>query len=150
MRISFPRTGPAATLVLSMGFLVACAHSVPADSSTTGTQPAPDRTIESDDIDRASHRSVAEILEGRVSGVVVRRTADGLAVRLRGASSFQSSTEPLYVIDGTPVRPGPGGALAGISAYDIESIRVLKDAADTALYGARGGNGVIEITTKRP
>ena len=54
------------------------------------------------------------------------------------------------MIDGFPIQPGPGGALVGISPYDIESIKVLKDPVETAIYGLRGANGVIVITTKRP
>jgi TonB-dependent SusC/RagA subfamily outer membrane receptor len=53
------------------------------------------------------------------------------------------------VLDGVPITPGPGGSLTGIDPYDIESIKVLKDPADTAMYGMRGANGVIIITTKR-
>ena len=86
----------------------------------------------------------------RFPGVVVTRTPDGgLAVRIRGTTSIHGSNEPLYVIDGVPIRPGPGGALAGINPYDIESIEVLKDPASTTMYGVRGANGVIVITTKR-
>ena len=73
----------------------------------------------------------------------------GIAVRIRGASSFNGSNEPLYVLDGFPMTPGPGGALTGINPYDIASIDVLKDAASTAIYGSRGANGVILIETKR-
>ena len=68
---------------------------------------------------------------------------------IRGATSIYGNNEPLYVLDGIPIQPGPGGTLAGISPYDIESIQVLKDPADTALYGMRGANGVIVIKTKR-
>ena len=54
------------------------------------------------------------------------------------------------MVDGIAIEAGPGGALTGINPHDIESIRVLKDAADTAMYGLRGANGVIVIRTKRP
>ena len=91
------------------------------------------------------------MLEGRVAGVDVQRTPDGgIAVRIRGASSFNGNTQPLYIIDGMPIEPGPGGSLTGISIADIESIKVLKDAASLTLYGSRGANGVIIIKTKRP
>ena len=73
-----------------------------------------------------------------------------ISVRIRGATSFLAGSEPLYVIDGTPIRPGYGGTLAGINPYDIESIEVLKYPPATTLYGVRGANGVILITTKRP
>ena len=99
---------------------------------------------------RRPNDSVEEMLEGRVAGVTVTRTADGIAVRIRGASSFYGNTEPLYIVDGLAVQPGPNGALSGITPQDIASIRVLKDAADIAMYGSRGANGVIVIKTKRP
>ena len=77
------------------------------------------------------------------------RAADGgIAVRIRGVSSFYGNNEPLYVLDGMPIQPGPNGSLTGINPYDIESIKVLKDPADTAIYGIRGANGVIVIKTK--
>ncbi len=69
-------------------------------------------------------------------------------MRIRGRNSFRADDRPLYVIDGVPINPGPGGALTGINPYDIESIRVLKDVGDTAEYGLRGANGVILIKTK--
>jgi TonB-dependent SusC/RagA subfamily outer membrane receptor len=71
-------------------------------------------------------------------------------LRIRGTSSWSMSTEPLYVVDGTPVVSGFGGPLSGMSKADIESIRVLKDAASTAMYGVRGGSGVVLIETKKP
>ena len=69
---------------------------------------------------------------------------------IRGAASVNGDNAPLYVIDGVPVEPGPNGDLTGLNPYDIESIKVLKDAASTTMYGVRGGNGVIVIKTKRP
>jgi len=88
---------------------------------------------------------------GRFPGVDVRRTADGgIAVRIRGATSIRGSNEPLYVVDGIPIQPGPNGSLTGINPHDIATIQVLKDPAETAMYGMRGANGVIVITTKRP
>ena len=88
---------------------------------------------------------------GRFPGVTVTRTADGgLAVRIRGITSILGNNEPLYVIDGIPIQPGPNGSLTGIPPENIESIQVLKDPAETAFYGARGVNGVIVIKLKRP
>jgi len=88
---------------------------------------------------------VEELLRGRVAGVRVIRQPDGrYAVRIRGGG------EPLFVIDGVPVDPlMPGYALEGIAPADIERIDVLKDAASAAIYGSRGMNGVIIITTRR-
>ena len=87
-----------------------------------------------------------ELLEGRVAGVTVHRTPGGFSVRIRGRSSIYGSNEPLYVVDGLPLSFGP----VAINPADIESIEVLKDAASTAIYGSRGANGVILITTIRP
>jgi TonB-dependent SusC/RagA subfamily outer membrane receptor len=111
--------------------------------------PAPKADVTSQDIERAPGQSIEEVLKGRVAGVTVTRIDGGLAVRIRGATSIYGSNEPLYVLDGIAIQPGPGGSLAGLDPYDIESIEVLKNPADTALYGMRGANGVIVIKTKR-
>jgi TonB-dependent SusC/RagA subfamily outer membrane receptor len=89
-----------------------------------------------------------ELFAGRFPGVQVVRLPDGIAVRIRGTTSVSGSNEPLYVIDGMTIEPGPGGALTGINPADIASIEVLKDIGSTSLYGVRGANGVIVITTK--
>ena len=89
-------------------------------------------------------------LQGKVPGLEVTRTSDGwVAIRIHGPSSFFGSGEPLYVLDGIPITPGPNGRIQGLNPYDIESIQVLKDPSETALYGVRGGNGVIVIKTKQ-
>ena len=106
--------------------------------------------VTAEDITHAPGQPIELILQGRVPGVDVQRTPNGLVVRIRGQTSLRGDQNPLYVIDGIPIEPGPGGALIGISPYDIESIRVLKDVADLAMYGVRGANGVIVITTKPP
>jgi TonB-dependent SusC/RagA subfamily outer membrane receptor len=90
-----------------------------------------------------------ELLAGRFPGVDVYRAPGGISIRIRGASSVYGSSEPLYVVDGMPIEPGPGGALVGINPADIEKIEVLKDAGSTAQWGVRGANGVIVIKTKR-
>lgn len=117
--------------------------------TTDASAPQPTADVTSDDIQRAPGQSIEEILTGRVAGVTVTRVDGGIAVRIRGATSIYGSNEPLYVVDGVPIQPGPGGSLVGIDPYDIESIEVLKDPADTALYGMRGANGVIVVKTKR-
>ena len=91
---------------------------------------------------------IEDLLQGRVAGVVVSRDRRGaLAVRIRGAQSLNGNDEPLFVVDGMPLLSG--GPLSGIDPQDIERIDVLKDAGATAIYGSRGANGVIVITTKR-
>jgi len=111
----------------------------------------PGQIVTEEDVRRlAPGQPIEEVLAGRFPGVMVMRTAGGVSVRIRGAESFYGSTEPLYVIDGIPIQPGPGGSLSGINPYDIESIQVLKNPVETAMYGLRGANGVIVIKTKRP
>lgn len=118
------------------------------DAPAPGSAPGEAR-VTSDDIQRAPGESVEEMLRGRIAGVTVTRAADGgIAVRIRGGSSLLNNNSPLYVLDGMPIEPGPGGSLTGIAPNDIESIRVLKDPTDTAMYGIRGANGVIIIKTK--
>ena len=133
-------------LTLAALFIAGCKSS---PRTPEAAPPEPRSGITSEDIQRAPGQSVEEILKGRVAGVTVTRVDGGLAVRIRGATSIYGNNEPLYVLDGVPIQPGPGGSLVGIDPYDIESIAVLKDPADTALYGMRGANGVIVIKTKR-
>ncbi|HEY7567305.1 MAG TPA: TonB-dependent receptor plug domain-containing protein [Gemmatimonadaceae bacterium] len=99
-----------------------------------------------------SLETVEDVFRASSPGLRITRTSNGgIAVQLvRGPSSFYSSNEPLYIIDGMPFQPGPGGALNGVNPHDIASIKVLKDPADTSVYGMRGANGVIVITTKKP
>jgi TonB-dependent SusC/RagA subfamily outer membrane receptor len=103
------------------------------------------------DIERNTGDPIEKMLQAKDPGILVTRTADGgIAVQIRGASSFYASNQPLYVIDDVPIQPGPGGALTGINPHDIESIKVLKNPSDIGIYGMRGANGVIVITTKKP
>ncbi len=93
---------------------------------------------------------VEDLIAGRFAGVeVIRLTNGGSAVRIRGVNTIMGNTEPLYIIDGLEVSAGPGGALAGLNPADIARIDVLKDPGSTAIYGIRGANGVILVTTKR-
>ncbi len=92
--------------------------------------------------------TAAEALAGRLAGVQVN-TSEGqpgaeITIRVRGGNSITQSNEPLYIVDGIQVE----NALSFLSPQEIQSIDVLKDAASTAIYGARGANGVIVITTK--
>ncbi|MEO6820261.1 MAG: TonB-dependent receptor, partial [Ginsengibacter sp.] len=106
-----------------------------------------------------------QALQGRAAGVQVTQLSGKpgaeTSIRIRGTSSINAGNEPLYVVDGmlissdgadisTGVTRGPRiGALASINPNDIESIEILKDASATAIYGSRGANGVVLITTKR-
>lgn len=104
--------------------------------------------------------SFESALQGRAAGVLVEqqngKLGQGIKVRIRGASSVSGGSEPLYVVDGIPVTTtnlSSNGAqtnpLADINTNDIESIEILKDASSAAIYGSRGSNGVVLITTKR-
>jgi TonB-dependent SusC/RagA subfamily outer membrane receptor len=138
-----------------VGATFGCSHG---SGSSPSTQPRPEpssgqqgATVGSETIDKNPGVSVERILADRVPGVRIGRAADGsLTVTIRGATSFTLDNQPLYVIDDMPISPGPGGSLAGLSPYDIASIKVLKDAASTSMYGSRGANGVIIIKTKKP
>ncbi len=118
-------------------------------------------TVKADEIQERQSPSVSQALAGRVAGVSVSvnsgRPGGQSSVRIRGFSSISTSNNPLYVIDGVimPVGTQTDGsynlnnAIDNINPADIASIEVLKDASSTAIYGARGANGVIMITTKR-
>ncbi len=136
--------------VFALCWLVtACGRGAPgAPPPEPATTSEPEVTA--DDIARSPGEPIEQLLMSRFPGVMVTRTANGIAVRIRGTTSLHGSTEPLYVIDDVPIRPGPGGALFGLNPYDIESIRVLTNASETAMYGMRGANGVIVIKTKQP
>jgi len=90
-----------------------------------------------------------QILQGRAAGVQVTQTnsepGGNVSIRIRGTNSINTGNEPLFVVDGFP----GAGDLNSINPSDIESIEVLKDASATAIYGSRGANGVILITTKK-
>lgn len=121
-------------------------------------------TIDGDAFKELPVTSVDQAIQARAPGVQVTQTSaapgGGVSVRIRGSNSINSGSEPLYVIDGFPIYPdnsayGAGGnrqptnVLASINPNDIQSIEVLKDASATSIYGSRGSNGVVLITTKR-
>lgn len=106
-------------------------------------------TAEGEKLMTNSPRTVADMLVGRFAGVEVTKLANGgTSIRIRGARSLNSTSEPLFVLDGMPQHNG-GASLSDLSPQDIKSIEVLKDAAATSVYGSRGANGVILIATKR-
>ena len=100
---------------------------------------------------KAPVASIEQSLAGRVAGVQVRSNdgqpgEEGISIQIRGTGSLTQSTSPLYVIDGFPIEDFQ---LSSLNPEDIESINILKDASATAIYGSRGGNGVIVIETKK-
>lgn len=105
--------------------------------------------IKADDIADYAGSSIEQSIAGLVPGVRIQTmdaTPGGdMNVQIRGVGSVNSGTEPLYIIDGIPME----GGLASINPQDVKDIQFLKDAASTAVYGSRGANGVILVTTKR-
>jgi len=146
-----------AVLGVSALMIAAGCASAPSQPPTRGGAPA---TLNDD-------------VQARSTGVQVTKANGVLKVTLlAGPSSFGSTThtpsngtlmapaqpvpvslgasEPLYLLNGVPYTPGPGGLLIGIEPHDIVSIKAVKDPAELSLYGMRGGSGVIAITTKQP
>ena len=105
--------------------------------------------VKSSDIAKVQSSNVTRALEGMVAGVQMTTTSGSLgsqpSIVIRGVSSINAGTAPLYIVDGVPY----SGTIDNLNSADIESMTVLKDAASNALYGARGANGVIMITTKK-
>ncbi|WP_224484106.1 SusC/RagA family TonB-linked outer membrane protein [Robertkochia aurantiaca] len=133
-----------------------------------GTQKKSDLTgavssVDGDEIARLPVASVDNAIQGRASGVFVSTPSGtpgaGISINIRGNTSLTASSEPLYVVDGIPMISEDlsglfsGGqrtnSMADINPADIASIEILKDASATAIYGSRGANGVVLITTKR-
>lgn len=122
-------------------------------------------SIDADKINKGVQPSVANMLQGRAPGVQITSLSgepgSGFAIRIRGSNSINAGNDPLYVIDGFPISndAAPGSSVAAmptsrsplnaLNPGDIESIEILKDASATAIYGSRGANGVILITTKK-
>lgn len=118
-------------------------------------------SIKTEDLKKVPVTSFDQAIQGRAAGVQVTQASSApggrVLIRVRGGNSLSSSNEPLYVVDGYPISAGTsaGGSGAGqnplatLNTSDIASIEILKDASATAIYGARGANGVVLITTKR-
>ncbi|OOQ59899.1 hypothetical protein BC343_06420 [Mucilaginibacter pedocola] len=139
-----------------------------------GTQRKSDLTgsvvsLKSADFNKGgTNTSVAQLIQGHAPGVQVTQSSaapgGGVSIRIRGSGSINAGNEPLYVIDGFPINnaapvvangigfggaPPPANPLNAMNPADIESIEILKDASATAIYGSRGANGVVLITTKK-
>jgi len=136
-----------------LGVPAGCARSAP------DTEPAPaagggeptNAVVTADDIRQNPSQSLVQIIQSKCASCTVHMTPDGrISIRVRGRGTIQGDGEPLYVIDGVPIEPGPGGALLGVNPHDIEKIEILTDPASISMYGSRGANGVIVVTTKGP
>jgi TonB-linked SusC/RagA family outer membrane protein len=124
-------------------------------------------TVQARDFNKGTYTSPDQLIQGKAAGVLVinntGQPGGSTTVRIRGSSSIRSGNQPLFVVDGIPLSGGsarPGGRGGGfgndagnplnyMNPNDIASIEILKDASATAIYGSRGANGVILITTKR-
>ncbi|MBR1800218.1 MAG: TonB-dependent receptor [Bacteroidaceae bacterium] len=123
--------------------------------------------IKSEDLMKGGATDLAHGMQGKIAGVQVSSSdnapGSGVSITVRGANSFSTSSQPLYIVDGVPYNENPNATPASvadnnpqetnplnfINPNDIDKIEVLKDASATAIYGSRGANGVIIITTKK-
>jgi TonB-dependent starch-binding outer membrane protein SusC len=135
--------------IASLSTLLACASG---GANEPDLAPIAKRSaMDTSSIANGDGKTIANLFEGRFPGVTVT-TAEGggLHIRIRGGNtSFSGGDEPLYVVDDVPLSPGSGG-IVFLNPNDIQKIEVLKNPADVGIYGVRGGNGVIKITTRRP
>jgi TonB-dependent SusC/RagA subfamily outer membrane receptor len=114
-------------------------------------------TVKGDELRQTAVSNVAQGLQARIAGVQVTQNSSApggnVSVRIRGTNSLNGTSEPLYIVDGVQIGNSGGvneiSPLSTINPNDIESVDILKDASATAIYGARGANGVVLITTKR-
>ncbi len=118
-------------------------------------------SISSKDIEKTVNTTIEQAIQGRAAGVYVTQNSGqpggGISVNIRGVSTLNGTTEPLYVIDGIQMQPAvvtfgeqsSSNVLAGLNPNDIDNIQILQGPSATAIYGTRGTNGVVMITTKR-
>jgi len=141
--------------LLNLDEVIVVAYGVQKREASTGSVGE----VKSSEIQNIPETSIEKMLSGKVAGVQVTATSGqpgaSTQIRIRGISSINAGTEPLYVIDGIPVMSGDqsfftntGNALASLNPNDVESMTILKDAAASSIYGSRAANGVILITTK--
>lgn len=131
--------------VVNLEEVMVVAYGTAKKSSFTGSAS----TIKSEKISQRSVSNVTNALAGQVAGVQITsnngQPGSASTIRIRGIGSMSASNSPLYVVDGVPY----DGTISAINPQDIESMTILKDAAASAIYGARGANGVVLITTKK-
>ena len=146
------RLSPTATVLTGM---VVIGYGEQQAERTTGSVGV----VSSEQFNQGRIVSPQEAIQGKIAGVQVvdnNEPGGGVTVRVRGTASVTASSDPLYVVDGVPLQSGGGvstdpkrNPLNFINPQDIENITVLKDASATAIYGSRGSNGVVIITTKK-
>jgi TonB-dependent SusC/RagA subfamily outer membrane receptor len=147
-----------------LGEVVVIGYGTVKKSDVTGSVVS----LKAKDLNPGANLNVEQSLLGRAAGVQVYQKSgepgSAMSVKIRGASSITAGNDPLYVVDGMPVNnltpvagssagfvatPNPRNPLNSLNPADIESIEILKDASATAIYGSRGSNGVVIITTKK-
>ena len=134
--------------VLSITFMLAACSHRPASTRVSHPARSPDVVLTADDIRDGPAQSLEQLLLARVPGLTMERAADGhVFLRLRGTNTLMGNEEPLFVIDGIALGPNPNN-LSAIDTHEIDTVKVLRDAASAAQYGVRGTNGVIIIVTK--
>jgi len=127
-------------------------------TQTAGTITGAATQLTTDDFNKGRVVTPTDLMQSKIAGVQVidnNEPGGGLSVRIRGSTSVNASSDPLYVVDGVPLGTGAGGGISAgrdalnfLNPNDIESITVLKDASSAAIYGANAANGVVLIKTK--
>lgn len=121
--------------------------------------------LRGEDLTKGGAIDIAHGMQGKIAGVQVQQSdgapGGGMSIVIRGTNSYSTSSQPLYIVDGVPMETGgtpsngitsteqSSNPLASLNPHDIESVEVLKDASATAIYGSRGANGVVLITTRK-
>ncbi len=131
--------------IATLGEVVVMGYGVQEAKDVTGSVTS----VKSEAIEKMPATSFEQALKGRASGVQISQNSGdpggGTQIRIRGGNSMIGSNDPLFVVDGFPIT----GGIDYLNPSDIVSIDILKDASGTAIYGARGANGVVIVTTKR-
>jgi TonB-linked SusC/RagA family outer membrane protein len=130
--------------LLGLDEVVVVGYGTQKKSDITGTVAS----LPKERLEMAPNLNIAQAIQGSIPGVMIQTTSAGAAptesIMIRGRNSILASNDPLIVVDGIPY----GGSLSDINPNDVKSIEILKDASAAAIYGSRGSNGVILITTK--
>jgi len=131
--------------IVGIGEVVAVGYGTQKKSDLTGSVSS----VKSADLENSPATNMSQKIQGKAAGVDITQSGgqpgSTPTIRIRGHRSFSATNDPLYVVDGIPLEEG----INDINPDDIESIEILKDAASCAIYGSRGANGVIIVTTKR-
>ncbi|MFZ0283283.1 MAG: carboxypeptidase-like regulatory domain-containing protein, partial [Bacteroidales bacterium] len=130
--------------LLGLNEVVVVGYGTQKKSDITGTVAS----LPKERLEMAPNLNIAQAIQGSIPGVMIQTTSAGAAptesIMIRGRNSILASNDPLVVVDGIPY----GGSLSDLNPNDVKSIEILKDASAAAIYGSRGSNGVILITTK--